>query len=93
MADNVRRNESAQALRDVLAKLEREGADRIDRGRVEELGRRYGIDPDEACRIFVDSRGTVREGELIGSDEEGTGWMAAALEHVPSAGRHPACGG
>ncbi len=79
-----RRNEFGEALRNVLAQLKREGVDRVDRARVEELGQRYGLDPDEARSIFADSEGTIWQGELVESAEE-PGWEAAVLEHVPPA--------
>ncbi len=89
MTDKARRhNEFAEALRNVLAELGREGTGRIDRSRVEELGQRFGVDRDEARRIFLDSKGTIWEGELVGTDEE-AGWEAAALKHVPPAGPRP----
>jgi hypothetical protein len=79
-----RRNEFGEALRNVLAQLKREGVDRVDRARVEELGQRYGLDPDEARSIFADSEGTIWQGELVESAEE-PGWEAAMLERVPPA--------
>ena len=79
-----RRNEFGEALRNVLAQLKREGVDRVDRARVEELGQRYGLDPDEARSIFTDSEGTIWQGELVESAEE-PGWEAAMLERVPPA--------
>ena len=85
MTDSMRRrNEFGEALRNVLAQLKREGVDRVDRARVEELGQRYGLDPDEARRLFADSEGTIWQGELVESAEE-PGWEAAVLERVPPA--------
>lgn len=92
MTDSMRRrSEFTKALRDMLAKLEDEGTDRIERSRVEEIGQRFDIDRDEALRVFVDSKGTLWQGELIESDEE-PGWEAATLEHVPPAGADPTRG-
>ena len=80
-----RRHEFAEALENVLAKLVREGEERIDRTRVEELGQQYGLDEDEARRVFVDSKGTIWEGEFVETDEE-PGWESAVLENIPSKG-------
>jgi hypothetical protein len=79
-----RHNEFTEALMHELARLWREGERRIDRTQVEEIGERYDVDPDEASRAFVDSRGTLWEGELVEDDGE-SGW-AAELANVPSAG-------
>jgi hypothetical protein len=79
-----RHNEFTEALMHELARLWRQGERRIDRAHVEEIGERYEVDPDEASRAFVDSRGTLWEGELIES-EGGSGW-AAELTNVPSVG-------
>ena len=79
------RNEFAMALRNLVAKVVREDETRIDRERIERLGERHGIGPDEASRIFVGLKGDVWRGELVGSDE-GAGWSSAQLEDVPSAG-------
>lgn len=79
------RNEFGQALRNTVAKIVREGETRIDRERIERLGERHGVDPDEARRIFVDLRGDVWRGELVGTDDP-AGWSAAELDDVPSAG-------
>ncbi len=80
-----RHNEFTEALMHELARLWREGERRIDRTQVEEIGERYDVDPDEASRAFVDSRGTLWEGELVEDDGE-SGWAAAELANVPSAG-------
>ena len=88
MSDIRRRREFEEALRNILAKLEREGVDRIDRPRVEEIGQRFELDRDEARRLFVDSRGEIWKGEFVESDEE-PGWEAVTLEHVPSLGGSP----
>ncbi len=74
--------------RSVIAGLRREGADRIDRERVEELGERYGIDRDEARRVFADSKGTLWEGEFVETEEE-PGWESATLESAPTIGPRP----
>jgi hypothetical protein len=80
-----RHNEFTEALMHELARLWRQGERRIDRAHVEEIGERYEVDPDEASRAFVDSRGTLWEGELV-EDDGGSGWAAAELANVPSAG-------
>lgn len=85
------RNEFGQALRDVVAKIVREGETRVDRERIERLGERHGVDPDEARRIFVDLKGDVWRGELVGTDDP-AGWSAAELDDVPSAGGQPGKG-
>lgn len=85
------RNEFGQALRNTVAKIVREGETRIDRERIERLGERHGVDPDEARRIFVDLRGDVWRGELVGTDDP-AGWSAAELDDVPSAGGQPGKG-
>ena len=79
------RNEFGQALRDLVAKIVREGETRVDGERIERLGERHGIDPDEARRIFVDLKGDVWRGELVGTDDP-AGWSAAELDDVPAAG-------
>ena len=79
------RNEFARTLRDVVAKIEREGGNRIDRERVEGLGERFGMDPEEARRIFVDLKGDAWRGELVGTDDP-AGWSAAEIEDAPSTG-------
>ena len=92
MTESARsRNEFGQALRNLVSKVVREGETRIDRERVERLGERHGIDPDEASRIFVDLKGDVWRGELAGTDDP-AGWSAAELEDVPSAGGQPGKG-
>ena len=80
-----RRREFEEALRNIVAKLEREGKDRIDRTYVEEIGQRYDLDPDEARKLFVETKDDIWTGELIESEGE-PGWEAARLESVPSAG-------
>jgi hypothetical protein len=80
-----RHNEFTEALMHELARLWREGERRIDRTHVEEIGERYDVDPDEAGRAFVDSRGTLWEGELVEGDGE-SDWTAAELANVPSVG-------
>lgn len=79
------RNEFARTLRDMVAKVQREGGNRVERDRVEGLGERFGMDPEEARRIFVDLRGDVWRGELVGTDDP-AGWTAAELEDVPATG-------
>ena len=78
-----RRREFEQAIRDVVARLKREGKDRIERTHVEEVGERYDLKPEEARDLFVDSKGEVWKGEFVESAEE-PGWEAAKLESVPS---------
>ncbi|MDP9456307.1 MAG: hypothetical protein M3Q60_11120 [Actinomycetota bacterium] len=85
------RNEFGQALRNMVAKIKREGGNRIEGERVEGLGERHGIDPGEARRIFVGLRGDVWQGELVGTDDP-AGWSAAELEDVPSTGSQPGSG-
>jgi hypothetical protein len=80
-----RHNEFTEALMHELARLWREGERRIGRAHVEEIGDRYEVDPSEASRAFVDSRGTLWEGELVEDDAE-SGWTAAELTNVPSVG-------
>ena len=79
------RNEFGLALRNLVAKIQREGGNRVDGERVERLGERHGIDPEEARRIFVALRGDVWRGELVGTDDP-AGWSAAELADVPSTG-------
>jgi len=86
------RREFEEAIRNVVAKLGREGKDRIDRAYVEEIGQRYELDPDEASKLFVEARGNVWRGELIESEGE-PGWEAATLERAPAAGKSPEGGG
>jgi hypothetical protein len=86
MEGTRRRREFEEALRNVIAKLGREGNDRIDRSYIEEIGQRYDLDPDEASELFVKSRGEIWQGELI---EGESGWEAATLENVPSTGISP----
>ncbi len=83
-----RRRQFEENLRDTLAKLEREGVDRIDRSQVEEIGERLELDRDEAHKLFVESRGDIWKGEFIESDDE-PGWEAVELDSVPSAGESP----
>lgn len=83
-----RRRQFEENLRDTLAKLEREGVDRIDRSQVEEIGERFELDRHEARKLFVESRGDIWKGEFIESDDE-TGWEAVELESIPSTGESP----
>ena len=86
MTESIKRhNEFTEALMHELARLWRQGERRIDRAHVEEIGERYEVDPDEASRAFVDSRGTLWEGELAEGDGE-SDWRAAELTNVPSVG-------
>ena len=85
------RNEFAHAVRDVMAKIVREGETRVDRERVEKLGERHGVDLEESRTIFVNLKGDVWRGELIGSDDP-AGWSAAELDDVPAAGGQPGNG-
>ena len=79
------RNEFARTVRDVVAKIRREGGSRVDRERVEGLGERFGMDPGEARRVFVDLKGDAWRGELVGTDDP-AGWAAAELEDSPATG-------
>ncbi len=83
-----RRRQFEENLRDTLAKLEREGVDRIDRSQVEEIGERLEIDRDEARKLFVESRGDIWKGKFIESEDE-PGWEAVELDSVPSAEESP----
>jgi hypothetical protein len=83
MEGTRRRREFETAIRDMVAKLKREGKDRIERAHVEEVGERYELAPEEARELFVDSRGDVWKGEFVESAEE-PGWEAIKLESVPS---------
>ncbi len=87
MEGTMRRRQFEQAIRDVVARLRREGKDRIERTHVEEIGERYELSPEEARELFVDSRGDVWKGEFIESTEE-PGWEAVRLESVPSSAEH-----
>jgi hypothetical protein len=78
-----RRREFEEALRNVVAKLDREGKDRLERTHIEEIGKRYGLGPNEARKLFAESRGNVWKGELVDGDEE-PGWEAVRLESAPS---------
>lgn len=92
MTDGARsHNEFAMALRDMVAKIVREGETRVDRERVERLEERHGIDPEEASRVFLDLRGDAWRGELAGTDDP-AGWSAAELDDVPSSGGQPGQG-
>ncbi len=91
MTSASNRNEFGQALRNLVAKIVREGETRVDRERIERLGERHGVDPDEARRIFVDLEGDVWRGKLVETDDP-AGWAAAELDDVPSAGGQPGKG-
>jgi len=84
----VRRREFEEAIRNVVAKLKREGVDRIERSHVEEIGQRFELDEDEARELFMNSRGDIWRGELVESEGE-PGWEAVTLERVPSVGKSP----
>ena len=88
MEGTRRRREFEEALRNAIAKLGREGEDRIDRSYVEEIGQRHDLEPDEARKLFVESQGNVWKGELIESEGE-PGWDAAKLESSPATGISP----
>ncbi len=88
MEGTRRRREFEEAIRNVVVKLGREGKDRIERSRVEEVGERYGLDPDDARKLFLDARGDVWRGKLIEGEGE-PGWEAATLERVPSTAEKP----
>lgn len=83
-----RRRQFEETLRDTLAKLEREGVDRMERSQVEEIGEQFELDRDEARKLFVKSRGDIWKGEFIESDED-PGWEAVELESIPSAESSP----
>lgn len=83
-----RRREFEEALRNIVAKLGREGKNRIDRSYVEEIGERYDLDPDDARKLFLDSKGIIWKGELIESKGE-PGWEAVTLESAPATGMSP----
>jgi len=88
MEGTKRRREFEEALRNIVAKLGREGQDRIRRTYVEEIGQRYDLNPEESRKLFVESRGNVWKGELVESEEE-PGWEAATLESAPATGMSP----
>jgi hypothetical protein len=88
MEGTKHRREFEEALRNVIAKLGREGQDRIQRTYVEEIGQRYDLDPEESRKLFVESRGDVWKGELVESEGE-PGWEAATLERSPATGMSP----
>jgi hypothetical protein len=75
-------------LMNELARLWREGERRIERTRVEEIGRRFDVPAEEAGELFLRSRGTLWDGELT---EEGgeESWRAAELDDVYSTGYSP----
>jgi hypothetical protein len=80
-----RRQEFARGLQNEVAKLWREGEDRIDRISVEEIGQRFGLDQDEAREAFVALGGNIWEGEYVETNDE-PGWEAVVLKDVPSSG-------
>ena len=83
MEGTRRRREFEVAIRDAVARLRREGKERIERTHIEQVGERYELDPEEARKLFVDSRGDVWKGEFVESAEE-PGWEAVRLESAPS---------
>ncbi len=83
-----RRRQFEETLGDVLAKLQRDHVDRIDRSQVEEIGQRFDLDPDEARKLFVEAKGNIWQGEFVESDEK-PGWEAVELKRVPSVGSSP----
>jgi hypothetical protein len=86
MTENQRRNkEFVRSLQDELARSWRAGVTRVDRTRIEEIGRRVGLDPTETYETVEAVKGDVWEGEFVASDEE-PGWEAMVLENVPSSG-------
>lgn len=86
--DFKRNREFEEALRNVLAKLEREGVERVERSQIEEIGQQFEIDSEKARELFVRSKGDIWQGELIESEGD-PGWEAATLKNVPSTGKHP----
>jgi hypothetical protein len=80
-----RRREFEEALRNIIAKFRRDERDRINRSYIEEIGQRYDLKPDQARKLFVESRGDIWKGELIESEGE-PGWEAATLERSPATG-------
>jgi hypothetical protein len=88
MKDPKHHRQFEEALRNLLAKLEREGVERIERSQVEEIGQRFEMDRDEAHELFMKSRGDIWQGKLIESEGE-PGWEAITLENVPSTSRSP----
>jgi hypothetical protein len=88
MEGTRRRREFEEALRNAVAKLGREGKDRIDRSYIEDIGQRYDLEPDEAREFFMKSRGEIWQGELIECEGEPS-WEAATLKNVPSTGISP----
>ncbi len=89
--DQRRRHEFTQILMSELANYWRADETRIDRTRVEEMGRQVGLDPEEAREVFVAAKGDIWEGEFVESDEE-PGWEAIVLENVPASGPPPTRG-
>lgn len=82
------RRQFEETLRDVLAKAERDHATHLDRSQVEEIGQQLDLDPDEACKLFVEAKGDIWQGEFVESAEE-PGWKAVELKRVPSVGSSP----
>ncbi len=83
MTESQRRSkEFAQALSDELAQIWREGAKRVDRPRIEEIGQRVGLDRGETYEAFEALRGDTWRGDFVESDE-GPGWEAVLLTDIP----------
>jgi hypothetical protein len=83
MTESQRRSkEFAQALSDELAQLWREGAKRVERPRIEEIGQRVGLDRGETYEAFEALRGDIWRGDFVESDE-GPGWEAVLLKDIP----------
>ena len=80
-----RRQEFARVLSDELAELWREGTERVQRSRIEEIGQRIGMDRDETHQAFEAARGDIWEGEYVEDDGE-AGWEAVVLRNVSSTG-------
>ena len=80
-----RRKVFAEYLSDELAQLWRAGTKRVERTRIEEIGRRAGLDQDDAYEAFGAARGDIWEGEFVEGDE-GPGWEAVELTDVPPSG-------
>lgn len=88
MESSKRHRQFEEALRNILAKLEREGVDRVERTQIEEIGQRFDVDREKARELFIKSKGDIWEGDLVESEGE-PGWEAATLTNIPSTGRPP----
>lgn len=87
MASGPQRHQFEMALRDELASLVQGGTNHVDRTLIEEVGQRFGIEPEEARDIFTESKGDIWQGEFVESGDAVLGWTAAEVTHVPSAGQ------